>query len=168
MACQIKSGKKIQAALSGVKYSQKDSHAELVKNVQAAGKGMSARLCTEIDRKDYWLTILTNVMESLLSKINITRNTKGTDQITERLLQIDNIKLKINTQSNHIIELIEDSTFSIALHFSGSQCKLLKDYKNDYSDIFVIMLKILDSSNRKYQVKNALLVFLRLQTKYGS
>ena len=85
-------------------WAQKASHAELVKNVKAAGKGMSARLCTEIDRKDYLLTILTNVMESLLSKINITRNTKGTDQITERLLQIDNIKLKINTQSNHIID----------------------------------------------------------------
>ena len=104
MTCQIKTGKKKQAAFIGVKYSQKASHAELVKNVQAAEKGMSARLCTEIDRKDYWLTVLTNVMESLFSKINITRDTKGTDQITERLFQIDNIKLKINTQSNHIID----------------------------------------------------------------
>ena len=67
---------------------------------------MSARLRAEIDGEDCWLTALTDVMESLLFRISLTRDT-NTDQIAERLLQIENIKMKINTQSNQIIELLE-------------------------------------------------------------
>ena len=78
------------------------------KKVKAAENGMSARLCAEIDGKDCWFTTLTDVMESLLSRISLTRHS-NTDQIAERLLQIENIKMKINTQSNHIIELLENT-----------------------------------------------------------
>ena len=69
---------------------------------------MSARLCAEIDGKDCWLTGLTDVMESLLSRISLTRHSK-TDQIAERLPQIENIKMKINTQSTNIIILLENT-----------------------------------------------------------
>jgi len=77
--------------------------------VKAAEKGMSARLYAEIDGKDRWFTALTDVMESLLSRISLTTDS-NTDQIAEMLLQIENIKMKINTQSNHIIELLENTT----------------------------------------------------------
>ena len=78
------------------------------KKVKAAENGMSARLGAKIDGKDCWLTALTDVMESLLSRISFTRHS-NTDQIAERLLQIENIKMKINTQSNHIIKLLENT-----------------------------------------------------------
>ena len=78
------------------------------KKVKAAENGMSARLCAERDGKDCWLTALTDVMESLLSRISLTRHS-NTDQIAERLLQIENIEMKINTQSNHIIKLLENT-----------------------------------------------------------
>ena len=61
--------------------------------VKAAENGMSARLCAEIDGEDCWLTALTDVMESLLFRISLTRDT-NTDQIAERLLQTENIKYK--------------------------------------------------------------------------
>ena len=85
---------------------------------------MSARLCAEIDGKDCWLTALTDVIEILLSRISLTRDS-NTDQTAERLLQIENIKMKINTQSNHIIELLEntkesDKTFSLFLYHHTS------------------------------------------------
>ena len=76
--------------------------------VKAAENGMSARLCAEIDGENCWPTALTDVMESLLSRISLTRHS-NTDQIAERLLQIENIKMKINTQSNHIIKLLENT-----------------------------------------------------------
>ena len=81
---------------------------ELAKKVKATENGMSARLCAEIDGKDCWLTALTDVMESLLSRISLTRHSK-TDQIAERLPQIENIKMKINTQSTNIIILLENT-----------------------------------------------------------
>ena len=82
-------------------------HVELVKKLKRQ-KMESARLCAEIVGKDCWLTALTDVMQSLLSRISLTRDS-NTDQIAERLLQIENIKMKINTRSNHIIELLENT-----------------------------------------------------------
>ena len=76
--------------------------------VKGAENGMSARLCAEIDGEDCWLTALTDVIKSLLSRISLTRDSNS-DQIAERLLQVENIKMKINTQSNHIIELLENT-----------------------------------------------------------
>ena len=76
--------------------------------VKAAENGMSARLCAEMDGKDCWLTALTEVIEILSSRISLTRDS-NTDQIAKRLLQIENIKMKINTQFNHIIELLENT-----------------------------------------------------------
>ena len=98
--------------------------------VKAAQNGMSARLCAETDGKDCWLTALTDVMEGLLSRISLTRDS-NTDQIAERLLQIENIKMKIKTRSNHIIELL-DKTFSLFLyhHTSVVGSANLKSLKN--------------------------------------
>ena len=134
-----------------------------------------ATLCAEIDGKDCWLTALTDVMEGLLSRISLTRDS-NTDQIAERLLQIENIKMKINTRSNHIIELLENTSqaklfrffYTITLQWQAVQ--ILKAYKIDYNSTFMIVLKILEWSNRnqKCQVKNILIVFQRLQTKYDS
>ena len=50
-------------------------HLELVKKLTRKKKGMSACLCAEINGKDCWVTALTTVMESLLSRINFTRDT---------------------------------------------------------------------------------------------
>ena len=72
---------------------------------------MSARLCAEIDGKDCWLTALTDVMEDLLSRINLTRDS-NTDQIAERLLQIENIKMKINTLYNCVYIIIIKCIFN--------------------------------------------------------
>ena len=68
---------------------------------------MSARLSANIDWKDLWLTAFTNVMEAFLSRMQLS-NSSTTDQIAEALLGLENVQLKINTQSNHIIELMED------------------------------------------------------------
>ena len=46
-------------------------------------------------------------MEAFLSRMQLS-NSSTTDQIAEALLGLENVKLKINTQSNHIIELMED------------------------------------------------------------
>lgn len=75
--------------------------------VKAAEKGMSARLSANIDGKDLWLTAFTSVMEAFLSRMQLS-NSSTTDQIAEALLGLENVKLKINTQSNHIIELMEE------------------------------------------------------------
>ena len=75
--------------------------------MKAAEKGMSARLSANIDWKDLWLTAFTNVMEAFLSRMQLS-NSSTTDQIAEALLGLENVQLKINTQSNHIIELMED------------------------------------------------------------
>lgn len=107
MTCQIKSCKKKMPHAAGSTILKCPSCGTSQK--EAAEKGMYARLCAEIDGKDCWFTALTDVMESLLSRISLTTDS-NTDQIAEKLLQIENIKMKINTQSNHIIELLENTT----------------------------------------------------------
>ena len=107
MTCQIKScEKKMPHAVGSTVL--KCTSCATSKKVKAAENGMSAHLCAEIDGKDCWLTALKDVMESVLSRISLTRHS-NMDQIAERLLQIENIKMKINTQSNHIIELLENT-----------------------------------------------------------
>ena len=107
MTCQIKSCKKKMPHAVGSTV-LKCTSCGTSQKVKAAENGMSARLCAEIDGKYCWFTTLTDVMESLLSRISLTRHS-NTDQIAERLLQIENIKMKINTQSNHIIKLLENT-----------------------------------------------------------
>ena len=107
MTCQIKSCKKKMPHAVGSTV-LKCTSCGTSQKVKAAENGMSARLCAEIDGKDCWLTALTDVIEILLSRISLTRDS-NTDQTAERLLQIENIKMKINTQSNHIIELLENT-----------------------------------------------------------
>ena len=58
---------------------------------EAAEKGMSVRLCAEMDRKDCWFTALTDVMENLLSRISLTTYS-NTDEIAEKLLQTKILK----------------------------------------------------------------------------
>lgn len=70
---------------------------------------LSAQLSANIDGKDLWLTAFTNVIETFLSRVQVSHNST-TDQIAEALLGLENVKLKINTQSNHIAEVIENST----------------------------------------------------------
>ena len=107
MTCQIKSCKKKMLHVVGSAV-LKCTSCGTSQNIKAAGNGMSARLCAKIDGKDCWLTALTDFIESLLSKISLTRDS-NTDQIAERLLQIESIKMKINTRSNHIIKLLENT-----------------------------------------------------------
>ena len=77
MTCQIKSCKKKMPHAVGstiLKYLS-SPHLELIKKLTRQKKGMSACLCAEINGKDCWVTALTTVMESLLSRINFTRDT---------------------------------------------------------------------------------------------
>ena len=77
--------------------------------VKAAEKGMSVHLSTNIDGKDLWLTAFTRVMETFLSRMQLSNSsTTDDDQIAEALLGLENVKLKMNTQSSHITELMEE------------------------------------------------------------
>ena len=69
---------------------------------------LSAQLSPNIDGKDLGLTAFTNVIESFLSRMQVSQHST-TDQIAEALLGLENVKLKLNTQSNHIAEIIENS-----------------------------------------------------------
>ena len=88
MTCQIKSCEnKMPHAVGSTVL--KCTSCGTSQKVKAAQNGMSARLCAEIDGKDCWLTALTDVMEGLLSRISLTRDS-NTDQIGK-----DRFKLKI-------------------------------------------------------------------------
>lgn len=106
MICQISSCKKKMPHAVGVAVF-KCLSCGTTQKVKAAEKGMSARLSANIDGKDLWLTAFTSVMEAFLSRMQLS-NSSTTDQIAEALLGLENVKLKINTQSNHIIELMEE------------------------------------------------------------
>ena len=106
MICQIPSCKKKMPHAVGVSVFKCLSCGTTQKG-KAAEKGMCARLSANIDGKDLWLTAFTSVMETFLSRIQLC-NSSTTDQIAEALLGLENVKLKMNTQSNHIIELMEE------------------------------------------------------------
>ena len=55
-----------------------------------------------------WVIAFTIVMETFLSRMHLSSNA-DTGQIAEALLGLENnVKLKINTQSNPIVELMEE------------------------------------------------------------
>ena len=83
MTCQIKSYKKKMPHAVGSTI-LKCPLCGTSQKVKAVERGMSACLCAKIDGKDCWFTALTDVMESLLSRISL-----NTDQIAEKLLQIE-------------------------------------------------------------------------------
>ena len=62
---------------------------------------MSARLYTEIDDKDVWLTAFTETMEVLMSKAGLPKDAKS-DEIANGLLLIENMKVLIYQRSNFI------------------------------------------------------------------
>ena len=74
--------------------------------VRAAKKGISARLCIELNGKQVWLTALTEVMQALLSRLDMTIDDKS-DDIKEALLSLENIILVVDSVSNFILEIKE-------------------------------------------------------------
>ena len=74
--------------------------------VRAAKKGISARLCIELNGKQVWLTALTEVMQALLLRLDMTINDKS-DDIKEDLLSLENIILVVDSVSNFILEIKE-------------------------------------------------------------
>ena len=65
-----------------------------------------SRLCAKIQGKEVWLTAFTDVMENLLTKVNLSIDDTS-DKIKEALLTIENITLVIDSVSNFVLEVIE-------------------------------------------------------------
>lgn len=74
--------------------------------VKAAERGMSARLCAEIDGKDVWLTAFTDVMNILIKKVNLSSD-NTTDELKAGLLELENVNIVIDTTSNFILEVLD-------------------------------------------------------------
>ena len=74
--------------------------------VKACEKGMSAHLCAQIDGKDVWLTAFTDVMKMLINKVDLSCN-NTTDELKEGLLNLENVKLLIDSTSNFILDVLE-------------------------------------------------------------
>ena len=67
---------------------------------------MSAHLCAQIDGKDVWLTAFTDVMKMLINKVDLSCN-NTTDELKEGLLNLENVKLLIDSTSNFILDILE-------------------------------------------------------------
>ena len=74
--------------------------------VKACEKGVSARLCAEVDGKDIWLTAFTEVMKMLINKVDLSCN-NTTDELKQGLLNLENTKLLIDSTSNFILDVLE-------------------------------------------------------------
>lgn len=74
--------------------------------MKAAERGMSARLCAEIDRKDVWLTAFTDVMNILIKKVNLSSD-NTTDELKAGLLELENVNIVIDATSNFILEVLD-------------------------------------------------------------
>ena len=74
--------------------------------VKACEKGMCARLCAELDGKDIWLTTSTDVMKMLINKVDLSCN-NTTDELKQGQLNLENVKLLIDSTSNFILDVLE-------------------------------------------------------------
>ena len=74
--------------------------------VKACEKGMSARLCAELDGKDIWLTAFTDVMKILINKVDLSCN-NTTDELKQGLLNLENVELLIDSTSNFILDVLK-------------------------------------------------------------
>ena len=105
MTCQIKScNKKMPYSVGNTVFTCPYCRAS--QKVKAAKKGISARLCINLDGKQVWLTALTDIMQGLLTKLNLTMDDKS-DEIKEALLTLENITFVIDSVSNFILEIKE-------------------------------------------------------------
>lgn len=73
--------------------------------VKACETGMSARLCAEVDGKDIWLTAFTDIMKMLINKVDLSCDT--TDELKQGLLNLENVRLLIDSTSNFILDVLE-------------------------------------------------------------
>ena len=67
---------------------------------------MSACLCAEVDGKDIWLTGFTDVMKMLINKGDLSCD-NTTDELKQGLLNLENVKLLIDSTSNFILDVLE-------------------------------------------------------------
>lgn len=84
--------------------------------VKACEKGMSARLCAEVDGKDIWLTAFTDVMKMLINKVDLSCDT--TDELKQGLLNLENVRLLIDSTSNFILDVLEWTHSHFLKHYN--------------------------------------------------
>ncbi len=72
--------------------------------VKYAKKAISARLCVELKEEEIWLSAFTDTMMVLLKKANLEEDAKG-DDIIAALLNLENIRMKINAKSLYILKV---------------------------------------------------------------
>lgn len=74
--------------------------------VKECEKGMSVRLCAELDVKDIWLTAFTDVMTILINKVDLSCN-NTTDELKQGLLNLENVELLIDSTSNFLLDVLK-------------------------------------------------------------
>lgn len=105
MTCQLKTcNKRMPHALGSTVF--KCHACGATQKVKSAKKAMSAKLSTDIDGQAVWLTAFTDAVQILMKKANLA-DSATTDEIAAGLFELENIALKINTQSKHIISVSE-------------------------------------------------------------
>lgn len=103
--CQNKScNKRMPNAEQGSSVFKCDSCGTTQK-LKFAKKAMTARICAIINGKDVWLSAFTDIMEKLLKYAGLGNDAK-IDDITTAFLGLENVSLKFNVKSDHIIEVI--------------------------------------------------------------
>ena len=103
--CQIKTCN-IKMPYSAECVSAKCQFCGTTQKVKFSKKGMSARLCTEVDGKDIWLTAFTETMEQMMVKSGLTDTAKS-DEIADGLLTLENLTLLIDRRSKFTLKLIQ-------------------------------------------------------------
>ena len=66
----------------------------------------SASLCAELDGKDIWLIDFTDVMKMLTKKVDLSCN-NTTDEHKQGLLNLEYVKLPIDSTSNFTLNVLE-------------------------------------------------------------
>lgn len=105
LTCQIKTCNKRMPYSVGC-VTAKCQSCGTTQKVKFAKQGMSARLCTEVEGKDLWLTAFTDTMEQLKTKAGLSKDAKS-DEIADGILALEDIKLLIDKRSKFVQKLIE-------------------------------------------------------------
>ena len=105
MACQVQScKKKMPYSVGSAIYTC--TNCGTCQKLKAATKGATARLCTEIEGKQVWLTAFTDELVALLKKVQLSID-DPTDKIKESLLSLEDITLVVDSVSHFILEVKE-------------------------------------------------------------
>ena len=64
------------------------------------------RIGAELDGKDIWLTAFTDAMKMLINKVDLSCN-NASDELKQGLLNLENVKLLIDSTSIFIVDVLE-------------------------------------------------------------